>query len=52
MAKGDVNPFLMDVDRAARHVISCIEKKPARYTAPWTVVPLVKLRKWMLRWSL
>jgi short-subunit dehydrogenase len=52
MAKGNRKPFLMDVDRAARHVISCVEKKPARTTVPWTVVPLVKLRKWMLRWSL
>ncbi len=52
MAKGEVKPFLMDVDRAARHVVSCIEKRPARYTAPWMAVPLVKLIKWMLRLKL
>ena len=27
MAKGDVKPFMMTVDRAARHVIDCIHRK-------------------------
>jgi short-subunit dehydrogenase len=49
MAKGDVKPFMMSVDRATRHLMSCIEKKPIRYTAPWIVIPLVKFRRWMLR---
>jgi short-subunit dehydrogenase len=49
MAKGDVKPFMMDVDRAVRHLLRCMEKKPARYTAPWRAVFLVKLLKWMLR---
>jgi short-subunit dehydrogenase len=49
MAKGDVKPFMMSVDRATRHLMSCIEKKPIRYTAPWIVTPLVKFRRWMLR---
>lgn len=49
MAKGDVRPFMMSVERAVKHLLTCIEKKPVRYTAPWIVVPLVKLRAWMLR---
>jgi short-subunit dehydrogenase len=49
MAKGDVKPFMMGVERATRHLLACIRKKPVRYTAPWIVVPLVKLHGWMLR---
>ena len=49
MAKGDVKPFMMDVDRAAQHLLACIEKKPVRYTAPEIVIPLVSFRRWMLR---
>ncbi len=51
MAKGDIKPFMMSVDRAARHLLACIEKKPIRYTAPRIVIPLVKFRAWMLRIS-
>lgn len=49
MAKGDVKPFMMGVDRAVEHLVRCIRKKPARYTAPRIVIPLVKLRSWMLK---
>jgi short-subunit dehydrogenase len=49
MAKGDVKPFMMGVERATRHLLKCIRKKPVRYTAPWIVIPLIKLRGWMLR---
>ncbi len=49
MAKGDVKPFMMGVERATRHLLACIRKKPVRYTAPRIVVPLVKLLGWMLR---
>ncbi len=49
MAKGDIKPFMMSVDRAAQHLLACIDKKPVRYTAPWIVIPLVKLLAWMLR---
>lgn len=49
MAKGDVRPFMMGVDRAVQHLLSCIKKKPIRYTAPWIAIPMVKLRSWMLR---
>ena len=52
MAKGDVQPFMMSVERAARHVLRCMEKKPVRYSAPWAIIPLVKLRDWMLRVSM
>jgi short-subunit dehydrogenase len=51
MAKGDVKPFMMDVDRAVRHLFVCIDKKPIRYTAPWIVIPLVKFRGWIMRLS-
>ncbi len=52
MAKSAVKPFMMGVERAALHVLSCIEKKPVRYTAPWAAIPLVKFRSWMLRLSI
>ncbi len=49
MAKGDVKPFMMTVERATRHLLSCMQKKPIRYTAPRAVTPLVKLRSWTQR---
>jgi len=49
MAKGDVKPFQMTVDRAVDHLLYCLKKKPMRYTAPRIVIPLVKFRGWMLR---
>jgi short-subunit dehydrogenase len=52
MAQGDVKPFMMGVERAAQHVLACIEKKPVRYTTPWAAIPLVKFRSWMLRLSI
>ena len=52
MAKGDVKPFMMSVDRAIKHLLTCIEKKPARYTAPGVVSPLVSLRRWTQKLSL
>ncbi len=51
MAKGGVKPFIMGVDKAAQHLISCIKRKPIRYTAPRIVIPLLKFRKMMLRLS-
>jgi short-subunit dehydrogenase len=51
MAQGDVKPFMMGVERAAQHVLTCIEKRPIRYTAPWAAIPLVKFRSWILRLS-
>jgi short-subunit dehydrogenase len=52
MAKGDHRPFMMSVDRAVEHMLKCIDKKPARYTAPWFVNPLVMFRDFMLRHKL
>jgi short-subunit dehydrogenase len=51
MAKGDVKPFIMGVDKAAHHVLKCIDKKPVRYTAPKIVIPLVRFRRWMMKLS-
>ena len=52
MAKGDVKPFMISVDRATQHLLSCIKRKPTRYTAPRIAIPLVKFRRWMLRLKL
>ncbi len=49
MAKGDVKPFMIGVERATQHLLLCIDKKPIRTTAPSIVIPLVKFRRWMLR---
>jgi short-subunit dehydrogenase len=51
MAQGAVKPFMMGVERAAQHVLACVEKRPIRYTAPWAAIPLVKFRSLMLRLS-
>jgi len=49
MAKGDIKPFMMSVEKAVDHLESCIRKKPACYTAPKVAIPLVKFRKLMMR---
>jgi short-subunit dehydrogenase len=49
MAKGEVKPFMITVDRAVKHLLKCIKKKPVRYTAPAIIIPLVKFRAWMMR---
>jgi len=49
MAKSSMKPFMMTVDRAVRHLLTCIERRPARYTAPWPMVPLMKLQRWVTR---
>lgn len=49
MAKGDIKPFMMSVEKAIDHLQTCIEKKPTRYTAPRIAIPLVKFRKLMVR---
>jgi short-subunit dehydrogenase len=49
MAKGEVKPFMMSLDRAVQHLLVCMEKKPVRYTAPKLAIPLVKFRRWMMR---
>jgi short-subunit dehydrogenase len=49
MAKGDVKPLMMSVERAVDHLINCIKKRPIRFTAPKIAIPLVKFRKIMLK---
>ena len=48
MAKGDVKPFMMPVEKAVDHLMKCIKKKPARYSAPKVVIPFIRLRRKML----
>ncbi len=49
MAKGDVKPFMMSIEKAADHLETCIRTKPACYTAPGIAIPLVKLLKLMTK---
>jgi short-subunit dehydrogenase len=49
MAKSNVKPFMMSVEKAVDHLEICISRKPARYTAPLILSPLLKLRKFMMR---
>jgi short-subunit dehydrogenase len=48
MAKGDVKPFIMSVEKAVDHLETCINKKLVCYTAPKIVIPLIKFRKLMM----
>ncbi|MBN1396801.1 MAG: SDR family NAD(P)-dependent oxidoreductase [Bacteroidetes bacterium] len=49
MAKGNVQPFKMSVEKAVDHLELCISKRPIRYTAPKISIPLVKFRKLMMK---
>jgi short-subunit dehydrogenase len=49
MAKGDIKPFMMNVEKAVDHMENCIRKKPASYTAPKIATPLIKFRKLMMK---
>ena len=49
MAKGDVKPFMMPVEKAVDHIQKCINKKPARYSAPRMIIPLIKFRRIMMK---
>lgn len=51
MAKGKEKPFMISVGEAVEHLMKCIDKKPLRYTAPRIIIPLVKFRSWMQRFS-
>ncbi len=51
MAKGNVRPLMISVDRAVDHLMACICKRPGVYTAPALAVPLVKFRKIMMRFG-
>ena len=48
MAKSDVKPFMMSVEKAVGHLETCMKKKPARYTAPKIMIPLLKILKLMM----
>lgn len=48
MAKGDIKPFIMTVEKTVDHLERCIRKKPVCYTAPKIVIPLIKFRKLMM----
>jgi short-subunit dehydrogenase len=49
MAKGDVKPFMITVEKTVDHLEKCICKKPMKYTTPKTMIPLIKLRKWTMK---
>jgi len=49
MAKGDVKPLMMSVEKAVDHLEMCIRKRPLSYTAPRIAIPFVKFRKLMMR---
>lgn len=49
MAKSDLKPFMMSVEKSVDHIEYCISKKPGRYSAPKILIPLIKLRKLMMR---
>ncbi len=49
MAKGDVKPFMMGVEKAVDHLEYCIRRKPACFTAPKIMVPLIKFRKLLMK---
>ena len=51
MAKGDFRPFMMSAERAVDHLMACIRRKPIRYTAPWVMIPFIKIRRWVLQAS-
>jgi short-subunit dehydrogenase len=51
MAKGNVKPFMMSVEKAVDHLESCIVKKPVCYSAPRIAIPLIKFRKLMMKLS-
>jgi len=51
MAKGDSKPFMMSVEKAVDHIEKCMKKKPVQYTAPKIIIPLVKLRKFMIKFG-
>lgn len=51
MAKGDIKPLMMSVERAVEHIEFCIKKKPVCYTAPKFAIPLIKFRKLMMKFG-
>jgi len=52
MAKGDVKPFMMSVDKAVDHLERCMNRRPPRYSAPAVMRPLIGLRRLMMNLGL
>jgi short-subunit dehydrogenase len=48
MAKAAVKPALLTVEQAADVVMRCIDKRPARVTAPWRMAAVVRVVRWAL----
>jgi short-subunit dehydrogenase len=51
MAKGDIKPLMMSVERAVEHIDFCIKTKPVCYSAPKVAIPLIKFRKLMMKFG-
>jgi len=49
MAKSKVKPFMMSAEKAVDHIETCIKRKPACYSAPRIIIPLIKIHKLMMR---
>ena len=49
MAKGDDRPLMMTVEKAVDHLEACLLRRPVTYTAPRGAIPLVKLRRLLMR---
>jgi short-subunit dehydrogenase len=43
MAKGTTMPFMISTGKAVSHLMKCIEKRPVRYSAPFAMIPAVKI---------
>ena len=48
LAKGDIRPFMMSVEKSVDYIEHCMRAKPVNFTAPKIVIPLIKFRKFML----
>lgn len=46
MAKSDIRPFMMSPERAARHILRCLGRRPIRYTRPLRMAALL----WLIAW--
>lgn len=46
MAKSDIRPFMISPERAAEHILRCLERRPIRYTHPLRMAALL----WLIAW--
>jgi short-subunit dehydrogenase len=49
MAKSPVKPFMMTVDRAARHVVRAIDRRPLVLSRPFAMLALVTVLSFLVR---